>query len=229
MKTTILLITALAQLAVVHAQFTIPTDVPVISPATITTGQLLTSVTGGDNLSVGPGTAGFSFTVGADSLVVQGLGIFDVGNNGLTAAHKVGLWDISTAPTLLTSTTIGTSGGVAINSFLFTPVAPLTLQANHSYVLAAQYADVDFDLARGNAAVGINGAVFGHALLSSGTGFGFPDISVPSADAGFFGPNISFAPVPEPAAWSAISAIGLAALAAFRRWKARGQAVAAVA
>ncbi len=213
MKKIILLIAILAQIALVQAQLTID--------SAVNTGQLVTAVTGGDNLSVGPGTAGFSFTVGADPLTVSALGVMDVGGTGLTASHKVGLWDIATTPTLLASVTVPATGATDINNFWYMPVTQLTLQAGHSYVLAAQYADVDFDLAKGNANVSISGATFGNAMLSSGIGFSFPDISVPGANAGFFGPNISFAPVPEPATWGAITAGALAAWAAIRRWKAR--------
>lgn len=224
-KLIVLLVALLAQVALVNAQLTIQPEA-----APVTTGQLVSAVTGGDNLSVGPGTAGFSFTVGADPLVVSALGIFDLANDGLTASHKVGIWDVAGTPTLLTSVTIPTTGTVDINSFQYMAVTPITLQAGHSYVLAAQYADVDFDLAKGNASVTLNpGATYGHSVLSSGTGFDFPDISVPGADAGFFGPNISFAPVPEPAAWGILTAGALAAIAAIRRWKARQAAGAAAA
>jgi hypothetical protein len=221
MKKLILLIAIAAQVALVQAQLTI-LDAPV------TTGQLVTSVTGGDPLSVGPGTAGFSFTTGTDQLIVQGLGVFDLGGTGLTASHKVGLWD-ATTQTLLTSVTVPATGATDINNFWYMPVTALTLQPSHSYVLAAQYADVDFDLTKANSTATLSGATFGNALLSSGIGFSFPDLTLGQVNAGFFGPNMSFAPVPEPAAWAGVTAIGLAALAAIRRWKARQSTGAAVA
>ena len=192
--------------------------------------QLITAFSGGDDLSVGPGTAGFSFTVGSQPETVQALGVWDASGTGLSSAHTVGIWDTTPQHNLLASATVPATGATDINNFWYVPTTPLTLQANTSYVIAAQYADTDLDLAKGNAtSVSMTGATYGHALLSTGIGFGFPDFDASAADRGFFGPNASFTAVPEPTATAIVTAGLLAVIAALRRWKARSQPESAVA
>lgn len=188
---------------------------------TITSAQLISSFAGGDDLFIGPGTAGYSFTVGAEPLTVYGLGVWATSGEGLASSHTIGIWNES-SQSLLTSTTVPATGATEINGFWYVSIDPLALQANTTYRIGAQYADIDFDAARGNAtSLTMTGASYGHAYLSSGLGFEFPDVDVSGADRGFFGPNAALAPVPEPALLGVVTAAGLAALAAIRRWKAR--------
>lgn len=191
--------------------------------------QLIMGVSGGDPLSVGPGMAGFEFQVGSQPLTIMTLGVFDEFNDGvLNSSHTVGIWDANTQ-TLLGKTVVAPQTAVEVGSFFFANLlAPVTLQAGHTYRIGAQYADIDLDLARGNIPAGgvtaNSDITLKDAYLSSGSGFGFPDLNVSGANLGFIGPNAGFTAVPEPATWGAITAGALALWAALRRKKARQKA-----
>lgn len=157
-------------------------------------------IVGGDALSVGPGTAGFGFTVGAAPISVAALGIWDDSGTGLFNSHAVGIWDAS--QTLIASVVVAPAASVDIGGFWYANLAtPLVLAAGQHYTLGARYGDSDFDFARGNVPTVTTDPriTLGAPVLSTGVGFEFPDIELPQAAAGFFGPNIAFAPVPEPA------------------------------
>lgn len=183
--------------------------------------QLVAGFTGGDDLSVGPGTAGYAFTVGTEPLTIQTLGVWESsGGFGLFSSHEVGIWDVSPQHNLLVSAIIPAIGATKLNDFWYVNLAaPLTLQPGATYLIAAHYADNDFDLARGNAtSVSVtSGVTIGDAYLSTGTGFGFPDLDVSGANKGFFGANAGFAPVPEPAMAAAFAAALLAVFALFKK------------
>lgn len=183
--------------------------------------QLVMDFTGGDDLSVGPGTAGYEFTT-ANAFTIRSLGLWDSDPTtpGLYSSHTIGLWDAETHA-LLASATVPAQGATAIGAFWYVPIAPLTLQSGHSYVLGATYADSDFDFARGNIAtvsMGL-GAALGDALLSSGTGFEFPDLVVNGANKGFIGPNALETSVPELGFTGVFSALCLGAFVVWRRFR----------
>jgi len=102
--------------------------------------------TNGTATSVGAGdfTLGFQFTTLTDVLV-DSLGLMDVGQDGLAGTEKVGIWNSS--GTLLYSTTLGTGtleGPVLSGSqFSFTSIAPLFLAGGHTYTIGAQLDGVD--------------------------------------------------------------------------------------
>ena len=179
--------------------------------------QLIVSFTGGDPLSVGPGTAGYNFTIGQQPYTVNALGVWDESGTGLSTSHTVGIWDV-TSRSLLASAVVSPNGSTDLNGFWYVPVVPLTLQAGVTYRLGAQYADADFDSARGNAtSVAVDHGTLGDAFLSNGAGFEFPDVNVAGANAGFFGPNAAFVAVPEPVSVSVVSGCLLLAFAWLRR------------
>lgn len=162
--------------------------------------QLVMDFQGGNDLSVGPGTAGFSFTLG-EATTIRSLGLWDSDTTtpGLYSSHTIGLWDADTH-LLLAQATVPAQGATAVGAFWYMPIAPVALQAGRAYVLGATYADSDFDFARGNVASVTTGfkGVMGDALLSNGTGFEFPSLNVSGANLGFFGPNMLSVAVPEP-------------------------------
>jgi hypothetical protein len=88
-------------------------------------------------------TLGFAFRVGADSLRVLQLGLWDQGADGLTESHQVGIWN--TNGDLLASTTVnsGTSGELAGNFRYANLLEGLMLDANTVYVIAARFYNVD--------------------------------------------------------------------------------------
>lgn len=161
--------------------------------------QLIQSFSGGDSLSVGPGTAGWRFTVGPSSLTVSALGIWDDSGTGLFNSHAVGIWDANQA--LIASVVVAPSIATDIGGFWYANLAaPLVLAAGGHYTLGARYADSDFDFARGNVPTVTTDPriTLGAPVLSTGVGFEFPDLELAQVAAGFFGPNAAFAPVPEP-------------------------------
>lgn len=184
---------------------------PITSPA-----QMIGSFSGGDNLSVGPGTAGFEFTVGPSDLSVQSLGVFDASGEGLSSAHSVGIWNA--AKELIASVLVPEAGATEQNSFFYMPIPTLTLSAGSVYRIGASYSDGDLDLARGNASsVTANGASIGSAYLSTGSGFEYPDFSVGSANSGFFGPNAGFNAVPEPSSALFVGGLLVLFIVVYRR------------
>jgi hypothetical protein len=189
--------------------------------ATICQAQLIQSFTGGDPLTVGPGTAGFEFTVGAQPLTIRTLGLFDEFTDGvLSSSHNVGLWN-ATTKALVAAATVTPQAALQGGFFWTQLAAPVTLQAGTSYRIGAQYADIDFDLARGNvpSVTADSRITLKDAYLSTGSGFGFPDVNVGGANRGFFGPNAGFAPVPEPSTCATVGIGLLLGAVAWRRWK----------
>lgn len=184
--------------------------------------QLVQSFSGGDPLSVGPGVAGWEFQVGSQPLTLAAFGVFDEFSDGvLSSAHSVGLWNAVTGTLLAKITVAPATATLSSGYFYANLISPIELTQGTRYRLGAQYSDVDLDLARGNVPAG--GVVtdsritLRDAYLSSGSGFEFPDLNVSGANLGFFGPNASFIPVPEPAAAAFAAGILLAAFAAVRR------------
>jgi hypothetical protein len=88
-------------------------------------------------------TLGYAFRVGADSLRVLQLGLWDQGADGLTESHQVGIWNSNGE--LLASTTVnsGTSGELAGNFRYANLLEGLMLDANTVYVIAARFYNVD--------------------------------------------------------------------------------------
>ena len=162
----------------------------------------------------GPTTLGWSFTVGSSPITIGGLGIFDIGANGLAESHMVGLWN--SGGTLLASASIDSAGThVASTSsagdWLFTALSSSVQLTTGDYVVGAFYAASSPDhFMGGNANPStISGVTFGQGQAAAGSSLKFP---APSDQlAGFFGPNL-FAgavptpPVPEPKTYAMLMA-----------------------
>src|SRR5216684_2258178 len=89
-------------------------------------------------------TVGWKFTVAQDSTItIGGLGIFDIGKDGLIESHQIGLWN-SDGSSLLASTTINTANSTPVAStsadgnWRSTPITSLTLTPG-DYVVGASY------------------------------------------------------------------------------------------
>ncbi len=173
------------------------------------------------------GTQGFKFTVTSD-VIVESLGVYDAGSDGIANPAEVGLWHAD--GTLLAQTTVpqGTAG-IVDGQFRFTTIAPLMLTTGTEYVIGAfldgdLYSSFSTDPSwNGFGGVGsidsrftiLEDRYFG---TEPRTGLEFPtrtDILTTPGVYGWIGPNLQVAPVPLPAAaWLFGSGIaGITALA----------------
>jgi hypothetical protein len=97
-----------------------------------------TSVTGGFSDGVAR-VIGWEFTVGSQAISVNQLGVFDFGANGLETSHGVAIYNAQTeAEVVMATVPSGTSAALS-GLFRYVPVAPTTLLADTSYVIAASW------------------------------------------------------------------------------------------
>jgi hypothetical protein len=179
-------------------------------------------ITGGSTQSPSSDlTAGWEFEV-LSTIVVNGLGLWAEGSNGLTNSHAVGLWN-SDGSSLLASTTI-TSASTPTpwtssdGQWLFNSIAPLTLSPG-TYVIGATIAAHDPDLTRLQAsATTIPEVTFVEARTSLGSSLTFPT-SFSEFGTSFFGPNLRSEAVPAPLSLALLGLgfVGLAARRMMRR------------
>ena len=161
------------------------------------------------------GTEGFTFTTGANQLVYNELGVYDWGNNGLGAPHVVTLFD--TSGYILASATIAFGGSSTVDSFQWVGIAPVTLAANTTYVLASSYGADDPDHFYYGSATLPAGVTLGSAVWESGLTQVFPD-QVYGSGQGFFGPNMSAVPEPTTMVAGALLLVPFG-LSTLRMWR----------
>lgn len=166
-------------------------------------------------------TFGYEFTVGSQDISVNALGIWDSSAGvGLIDSHDVGLWDAFGL--LLTSVTIpsGNSSTLSASGFWYEPISgSVTLYANTTYVLGAKYPVTAPSIDTGVALATTTSdpeITLGDARRTSSMTFDFPDVIVGGLNDGYFGPNMDYTVVPEPATWSLLG-LGLLALVRSRR------------
>ena len=142
-----------------------------------------------------------------------------VGANGLTDLHEVGLWDQNgtlLAQAVVNTNTPSSPAALAGTAWKFEAITPLELPAG-TYKLSAFYrttADPFIGSLNGSfASFNIDQTlVYGAPFVTVGGIENFVEPTSPvsaSLTPGFFGPNMQFTVVPEPAALSAIAAMGL--------------------
>lgn len=186
--------------------------------------QAVQGFTGGTQFgSYWGGTAddvvGWRFTVNED-IFVTALGVWNqdtqVGLEGLTSNHQIGIWDLDTG-TLLVSAIAGPDGDV-IGAFTYSSVADTLLSTTGNYVIGATYGANDGDSYISSAssvtmdsAVNFGGGVFPDVI---DLGFTMPGSWSGGTSNGRFGPNFTFVAVPAP---GAIAMLGLGGLIATRR------------
>jgi hypothetical protein len=181
-------------------------------------GQLIDSfVQGTTTPAAVAGNYGYSFTVGPEPITVTQLGLWDGPNggaggsgDGLLFSHQVGLWDAS-SQTLITSATVEAGSAESLfGEFRYHGVAPVELQAGHSYVLSVFYSDNGDVVAASSTATAGTDVTKGNAQTSATVDrFAFPEDVTSFANDGWYGPNAVYTVVPEPEGWTAIGALAL--------------------
>lgn len=157
-------------------------------------------------------TLGFSFTVSSPH-VVNRLGYFDAGHDGLAESHAVGLWNQSTAA-LLASTTVTNADpwGPSLGDgywFKWHDISPITLVPGVTYVVGGYSGSEAYLVATGTLTNGW--ARYGQSFYASTGGLSLP--ASPGYGSTYFGANIGY--VPEP---SIIGGIGvMSAMACLQR------------
>jgi hypothetical protein len=173
-----------------------------------------------DRAPIANSNYGWSFTLAAP-IMVDGLGLWDAGSDGLLEAHDVGLWRTSGpigVPVLLASGTVSTIDSIPVPSaspdgrWLFRSISSITLEPG-SYIVGAFYRTgptgsydpfvsdaTTMDLAPG-VTYGLTRENHNAMSLACPQDFGLNEHN------GFFGPN--FRIVPEPGATLLIAAGGV--------------------
>jgi PEP-CTERM motif len=194
-------------------------------------GPAITNVTPADAF-VAPagaaGTYGFAFTLNAAE-TIDALGVFDVGQDGLSGAATVGIWDAISGSLLASAIIPGGTAGALMDGFRYGAIAPLTLAAAGDggvyFVASYDPSDPITSFASNQISGQPGSAVLDPNVQSvsqwyaSGSGLTLPDQTTGAAGA-FLGANFTTDPVaaalPEPASM-AILGVGLAGLTSLRR------------
>jgi hypothetical protein len=182
------------------------------------------------SLGGGSGTYGWQFATQSE-IEISSLGIYDDAGvsygfpgNGLLESHEIGIWDVADPSAPLASATIP-AGTVAplVDGFRYVDISPVMLSPGHEYVIAAVYSSQDiftseyftgfnnnpsFDLTLGP---GIDIQGYRYHIPSE---FVFPDNYFPGLQSAPFGPNFTYASVPEPSGLT----LGALAIIAFSGW-----------
>jgi hypothetical protein len=148
----------------------------------------------GSSANSNTGVFGTGFTPQAD-ISVTALGWFDdtyVSEDGLAAAHQVGIFEIATEDLIVSAIVPAGTGTLKIDHFRFIPIAPIELSAGTEYVVAG-VATVDFGR---NVTPGVNMIVNEAITLGARRAryslvFGFPDV-VSTAETRYMGPSFLF-------------------------------------
>ncbi len=185
--------------------------------AQLTISTVVQSFSGGDDVFVGPATAGEMIMVNTAQPSLKALGVEGVAS-GLLGPHEVGVWNSAKQLVAEVIVPSGTGGTFLNGAWWMNLATPLSLIVGQTYVLGAFYPDNSLDpvSAHNSSLTMAPGIGFVDAVLSSGSVFGYPDLAIGGLNAGLFGPNASFTAVPECSYTGMLVAIALGAFVAAR-------------
>jgi hypothetical protein len=165
-----------------------------------------------------PWTLGWTFTVNSPS-VVESLGVYDSGQDGLVGPAQVGLWLASGGDPIAQTTVPSGTAAHLDGHFRFAPITPTPLVPGTDYIVGSYLSgELATALFGGNGNVDPRVTVIDVRYSSTGSAaFGFPGLTDPGTDgAAFLGGNFQLTPVPLPAAvW--LFGSGLAGVAELAR------------
>jgi hypothetical protein len=165
-------------------------DIPAVSVAGTAT-----------NLNNPPFTLGYTFST-STSFKIDGLGLYDQGNDGLVDSHDIGLWD--SGGNLLASATVdaGTTDSL-INGFRFVSIAPVTIAAGTYSIGALFLTGNDPNFFGGDGTLSsISGFTYLSSAYAGGGMLSDPTTLNGGGVPAYVGPNLLVASVPEPASWA---------------------------
>jgi hypothetical protein len=149
-----------------------------------------------------PWTLGWKFTVNSPS-VVESLGVYDSGLDGLAGSALVGLW-LATGGEAVAQATVPSGTAATLDGhFRFVPIAPTTLSPGVEYVVGAYLnGELATSFFGGNGLVDPRVNVIDARYSPFGSAaFMFPSETDPGTEgAAFLGGNFQLTPVPLPAA-----------------------------
>lgn len=141
------------------------------------------------------------------NIVLNAIGVYDAGSNGLSSPHTVAMW--ADDGSIITQELFAFGAGVLEDGFEYLSVLPILLEANRKYVIGVLYPSTNLDTIA-VAAFGSEYMTHPNISITEGrvnTG-GF-DLPLTQTGDVYFGPNFQFTAIPVPGAvWLFASALG---------------------
>jgi len=137
-------------------------------------------------------TRGWQFTVN-DDLLVGGLGIFDLFDDGLDFSHEIAIWH--SGELVLSDTVHSGSETLLIEQFRYIEIEPFWLSAGETYVIGACVLGDPYVGNNGSATITTIPSITYARTLTTEAGAGF---SLPTLERDFYGFGPNFLVIPEP-------------------------------
>jgi hypothetical protein len=188
-----------------------------VSPGLVSTVSGATTAStyvGGGMASNFDNATGFYF-VPRVPIVVEQLGIYDMGAVGFASTHDVGIF-LSNGTAVVTAGFAVNATGQRIDDTVFVAVAPTPLaDGTEYYILGGEFSNDGFLF--GNGAVRYAPEIIWTGIADGATNSIFSRVTRPAGEMGNLGPNFRFTVVPEPVGAGVLLVCGVALLRRRRR------------